>query len=133
MAHLAELSAATAADPLLPRVARVLRRRRNLPDTVTLDLVPADGAPLPSYLPGQFTMLYAFGVGEIAVSISGDSADTTRLVQTIRAVGPVSTALTKLRVGDMLGFRGPYGSAWPMAAADGQDVVVMAGGLGLAP
>ncbi len=122
-----------AADPFLPRVARVQRRLRDLPDTVTLELVSANGTELPSYQPGQFTMLYAFGVGEIPVSISGDASDRRRLVQTIRAVGPVSAALTRLGAGDCLGIRGPYGSAWPMQAAEGLDVVVMAGGLGLAP
>src|SRR4051812_19338874 len=113
MALQAEVQAGgPAADPLLPRIARVQRRTRDLPDTVTLEMVPTDGAPLPDYQPGQFTMLYVFGVGEIAVSISGDPADRSKLVQTIRAVGPVSAALNRLAVGDSLGFRGPYGSAW---------------------
>jgi len=121
------------ADAMVPRVVRVARRTRDLPDTVTLELVPGDGMPLPHYAPGQFTMMYAFGVGEIPVSISGDAADTARIVQTIRAVGKVSEALTRLAVGDALGLRGPYGTAWPVADGHGRDVVVVAGGLGLAP
>ncbi|MEJ0017437.1 MAG: FAD/NAD(P)-binding protein [Acetobacteraceae bacterium] len=125
--------AAPDGDPLLPRVARVLRRTRELPDTVTLELATADGSPFPAYRPGEFTMLYVFGVGEIPVSISGDPADRMRLVQTIRAVGPVSSALSRLSAGDVLGIRGPYGTAWPVAAAEGRDVLLMAGGLGLAP
>ena len=83
---------------MLPRIVRVSRRRRDdLPDTWTLDLVAADDTPLTRYAPGQFTMLYVFGVGEIPVSISGDAADPSRLVQTIRAVGKVSEAFGAAR------------------------------------
>ena len=131
MDRLAELAPVT--DAMIPRVARVVRRVRDLPDTVTLELVSADGAPMMRYAPGQFTMMYVLGVGEIPVSISGDASDTTRLVQTVRAVGKVSEAVTRLSAGDTLGLRGPYGTAWPVAEGYGRDVVVVAGGLGLAP
>jgi NAD(P)H-flavin reductase len=133
MDRLAELAPVIAPDAMLPRVVRVARRTRDLPDTWTLELVAADAAPLPRYAPGQFTMLYAFGVGEIPVSISGDASDGSRLVQTIRAVGKVSEALTRMAVGDTLGMRGPYGTAWPVSEGYDRDVVVVAGGLGLAP
>jgi NAD(P)H-flavin reductase len=115
---------------MVPQVARVRRRRRDLADVWTLELDMAAGAP--AYRPGQFNMLTAFGVGEAAISISGDPA-SGRLIHTIRAVGPVSAALTRLAVGDPIGLRGPFGVGWPMAAAEGRDVVVVAGGLGLAP
>ena len=118
---------------MVPRPVRVQKRTRDLPGTVTLELQAADGAPLPRYAPGQFTMLYVFGVGEIPVSISGDASDGSKLVQTIRSVGAVSDAVTKLEPNDVLGLRGPFGSAWPTAELEGQDVVVVAGGLGLAP
>jgi NAD(P)H-flavin reductase len=78
-------------------------------------------------------MLTAFGVGEAPISVSGDPGGSGQLVHTIRAVGPVSRALAQLRPGDVLGLRGPFGSGWPMAEATGRDVVIMAGGLGLAP
>ena len=133
MDRLADLAPMVASDPMLPRVVRVARRTRDLPDTWTLELVAADDAPLPRYAPGQFTMLYVFGVGEIPVSISGDAADPSRLVQTIRAVGKVSEALTRLTPGDTVGLRGPFGTAWPVADGYGRDVIVVAGGLGLAP
>jgi NAD(P)H-flavin reductase len=74
-----------------------------------------------------------FGVGEAAISVSGDPAEPCRLVHTIRAVGPVSSALTRLDAGDLLGLRGPFGTGWPMAEAAGRDVIIVAGGLGLAP
>ena len=92
---------------------------RELPDTWTLDLVAADGGPLMRYAPGQFTMMYVLGVGEIPVSISGDASDAARLVQTVRAVGKVSEAVTKLAAGDTLGCAGrtaPPGR-WPTAMA----------------
>jgi len=133
MDRVAEPLPVTQPDAMLPRVARVTRRTRELPDTWTLEMVAADEAPLPRYAPGQFTMMYVFGVGEIPVSISGDASDTSRLVQTVRAVGKVSEALTKLSVGDTLGLRGPFGTAWPVADFYEHDVVVVAGGLGLAP
>jgi NAD(P)H-flavin reductase len=118
---------------MLPRFVRVARRIRELPDTWTLELVSPNGGPLLHYAPGQFTMMYVFGVGEIPVSISGDAADVSHLRQTVRAVGKVSQAVTKLVPGDQLGLRGPYGTAWPVAEGYGRDVVVIAGGLGLAP
>jgi NAD(P)H-flavin reductase len=78
-------------------------------------------------------MLTAFGVGEVPISLSGDPVEQDRLLHTIRAVGPVSTALTRLTSGDEVGFRGPFGAGWPMAEAAARDIVVVAGGLGLAP
>jgi NAD(P)H-flavin reductase len=124
-------AATSAADPMLPCVVRVLDRRRDGPDVWTLGIAPPEGAP--PFAPGQFNMLTAFGVGEAAISVSGDPAEPGRLVHTIRAVGAVSTALTRLEAGDLLGLRGPFGIGWPMAEAAGRDVVVVAGGLGLAP
>jgi NAD(P)H-flavin reductase len=78
-------------------------------------------------------MLTVFGVGEVPISLSGDPGDPSRLVHTIRAVGPVSRALVQLKAGALVGLRGPYGVGWPIEAAAGRDVVVIAGGLGLAP
>lgn len=122
-------------DPMLPRIARVAAIRQEVAEVATLDLVLEgdQGADLAPFTPGQFNMLTAFGVGEAAISFSGDAREQSRLVHTIRAVGPVSTALTKLQPGASLGLRGPFGTGWPMPEADGQDVVVLAGGLGLAP
>jgi NAD(P)H-flavin reductase len=78
-------------------------------------------------------MLYLFGAGEVAISISGDPARGDELVHTVRAVGSVTTPLCTLRRGAQLGVRGPFGAGWPLAEAEGGDVVVVAGGLGLAP
>ena len=123
--------AAPQAEPFVPQLYRVGRVRRELADTMTLELAPLAG-PRPTFEPGQFNMLYAFGVGEVAISISG-AADATRFVHTIRKVGAVSTAIAQLKAGAMIGLRGPYGTSWPVVSSQGADVVFVAGGLGLAP
>jgi NAD(P)H-flavin reductase len=128
----ANASAADPADPMLPRVARVRRRRRDGPDVFTLD-IEAEDKHVAVFAPGQFNMLTVFGVGEVPISFSGDPARPGFVVHTVRAVGPVSTALTRLVPGDVVGLRGPFGTNWPMSEASGRDVVLVAGGLGLAP
>ena len=120
------------ADPMLPRPCRVLERRREMEGVVTLVLEwsPQEWG---GFQPGQFNMLYAPGVGEVPISISSDPAEPDRLAHTIRSVGQVSHALTRLRPGDWLGVRGPLGNGWPLHEAAGADLVIAAGGLGLAP
>jgi NAD(P)H-flavin reductase len=110
---------------------RILRVARDTADTFTLHFdVTRRGHP---FAPGQFNMLYVFGVGEVAISISGDPGEPESLVHTIRAVGTVTTAMKALRRGSTLGVRGPYGSGWPLRDAVGKDVLLVAGGLGIAP
>jgi NAD(P)H-flavin reductase len=123
------VAAATATGPMVPRIAYVRQRRREAPQVWTLD-IEGDGL---AFVPGQFNMLTVFGVGEVPISLSGDPARPSSLTHTIRAVGPVSTALAKLGPGDVVGIRGPFGAGWPMPATAGCDVVIVAGGLGLAP
>jgi NAD(P)H-flavin reductase len=124
---------ASAADPLRPRPCAVQRLRNDTHDTFTLELAPPDGGGGFSFEPGQFNMLYVFGVGEIPISISGDPAEPRALLHTTREVGTVTQAMRKLRRGDMLGVRGPFGTHWPVDEAAGRDVVIVAGGIGLAP
>ena len=121
-----------AQDPMLPRRYRVKRMWKELGDVASLELEPIDGEPVP-FQPGQFNMLYAFGIGEVAISISGDPADGSSLVHTIRDVGAVSGALSGVSDGDVIGVRGPFGTAWPVAQETGRNIVFVAGGLGLAP
>ncbi|MEW5978924.1 MAG: FAD/NAD(P)-binding protein [Acidobacteriota bacterium] len=120
-------------EPMSPQPVQVKRVMRDTHDTFTLELVPPAGNGLPSFLPGQFNMLYIFGVGEVPISISGDSGVPEVLLHTTREVGVVTRAMRKLKAGDTLGLRGPFGSAWPVADAEGDDVVIVAGGIGLAP
>jgi len=114
----------------VPQPLRVSRVRRETADVATLDLAPV--SPF-AFAAGQFNMLYVFGLGEVAISISGDPAKKDRIVHTVRALGAVSGALARLRRDAVVGVRGPYGSCWPVAEAEGSDVVLIAGGLGLAP
>jgi len=118
---------------LLPHLFRVETRRRETADTFTLTLGPAGGAPEWPFAPGQFNMLTAFGIGEVPISISGDPARPERLVHTIRAVGAATQALCRLVRGELLGVRGPFGTAWPVKEAEDSDLIIVAGGLGLAP
>jgi NAD(P)H-flavin reductase len=104
-----------------------------LVDVWTLELEASDGGGPVKFRPGQFTMVYVFGIGEVPLSISGDPAKPDVLVHTVRAVGTVTQAVCASKKGSVLGVRGPYGAGWPVEAALGRDVVIMAGGLGLAP
>ena len=120
------------ADPMIPELYRIASRRRELDDTFTLELTGPDGADF-HFQPGQFNMLYLFGTGESPISISGDPEQPGKLVHTIRAVGKVTEGLKRCKPGDIIGVRGPFGTTWPVEQAAGHDVLVVTGGLGLAP
>ena len=124
------MTAMTTTSPYLPTAMPIARAVRELADVFTWTFdVPGGFA----FQPGQFNMLYVHGVGEVPISISGDPATPERLIHTIRAVGAVTRVMARLGEGDVMGVRGPYGSAWPIDDAKGRDVLVIAGGLGLAP
>ncbi|WP_225753858.1 FAD/NAD(P)-binding protein [Actinotalea sp. Marseille-Q4924] len=119
-------------DPMRPVPYRLEHLRQETRDTYTLELAPVDGEPL-RYGAGQFTMLDAFGVGEVPISISGDPTRAGLLEHTIRDVGAVTHALVSASPGDVLGVRGPFGTTWDVTDGQGGDVVLVAGGIGLAP
>lgn len=120
-------------DPMLPRPYRVRRVRRETHDVFTLELTPEhDDGPM-TFAAGQCNMLYMFGMGEVPISISGNPLRPQPLVHTIRAVGTVTSAMRTLKRGAVLGVRGPFGTPWPVSEAMEKDVVLLAGGLGLAP
>jgi NAD(P)H-flavin reductase len=116
-----------------PRPFVVRQPTRETGDTFSLSLTAAESGDVLRFEPGQFNMLYVFGVGEVPISISGDPATPEVLVHTIRAVGAVTRALQKLKKGDVVGVRGPFGTAWPVELAHGHDLVLVTGGIGLAP
>ena len=119
------------APPYLPEPHRIARKHRETEDTWTFELEPPRAAT--RFVSHRaVTMVYAFGAGEVPISISGDPSQDDRLVHTVRAVGATTRAICALERGGMLGIRGPYGTAWPLAPAEGGDVVVAAGGIGLA-
>jgi NAD(P)H-flavin reductase len=122
---------ATAGAPWIePQLWQVTQTRLEAPGVVTLGLVPPE--PF-EFLPGQFNMLYQPGIGEVPISISGDPAQTGHVLHTIRDVGLVTRALCALRPGQRVCVRGPYGTSWPVTAAEGGDLVIVAGGIGLPP
>jgi anaerobic sulfite reductase subunit B len=116
---------------MTPYLHRVLSREQETKDTWTLELEPVGEAVRPRA--GQFDMLYAFGVGEVPISTSGDHLGHGPLTHTIRAVGAVTRALCALDPGAFVGVRGPFGNEWPLAEVAGGDLVIVAGGIGLAP
>ena len=127
------MAEAALSSPYLPETFRIRRRLRETADTWTLELEPAAGGEVFAFEPGQFTMVYAFGAGEVPISISGDPARRDRLVHTIRVAGATTRAICSITRGGTLGIRGPYGTAWPVDRAEGGDLVIAAGGIGLAP
>lgn len=119
----------------MPLPARVVGLRDENFNTRSYELEIVDSAIRARYrwAPGQFNMLYVPGIGEAAISISSDSEAPQTLTHTVRMVGSVTRAMKKLGVGDVLGIRGPFGAGWPLHLLNGQDLVLVSGGIGLAP
>jgi NAD(P)H-flavin reductase len=120
-------------DSMLPQAYVVREAAKETPDTFTLTLRPESGSNSTRFAPGQFSMLWTFGVGELPISISGDPGKEDQLVYTVRSVGKATNALVSQKEGTSVGVRGPFGNGWPVDAARGRDLVVVAGGIGLAP
>jgi NAD(P)H-flavin reductase len=99
-------------------------------DTTTLRLA-TDDASLLAARPGQFVMVAVPAFAIPPISISRIRPDGLEL--TIRAAGPATSFLTRLRPGAELALRGPLGRPWPIEDAYGRDVAIVAGGIGLAP
>ena len=117
--------------PMVPAPFALASKRQETHDTWTLELRPLAGSF--AFEPGQFMMLSASGAGEVPISISGDPSQTAALLHTVRAVGLATRAICQAAPGEVLGARGPYGRPWPLTELDGADVLVVAGGIGLAP
>jgi NAD(P)H-flavin reductase len=120
-------------NPMLTYPHSIKRIQQETYDTFTLELKPKGKIQTKPFAPGQFNMLYVFGVGEVPISISGDPAKRDVLVHTTRSVGTVTNAMRKLRQGDLIGVRGPFGTSWPMEEGKGCDIVFVAGGIGMPP
>ncbi|MGD0002355.1 MAG: Ni/Fe hydrogenase subunit gamma, partial [Bryobacteraceae bacterium] len=133
MTTLLEPPAVSPSRPLMePRPGRLVGLVKETYDTFTLTLEPPEGVDA-RFRPGQFSMLYDYGVGELPISISGDPERPEQLVYTIRSVGPVTTSIVTRQPGESIGVRGPFGTPWPMKEARGKSVLIVAGGIGLAP
>lgn len=122
------------APALAPTPLRIRAARQENAECATIEL---DSSSLPPgqlrASPGQFNMLYVFGVGESAISVTGDCEEPGQVLHTFRSVGPVTGAMRRLQPGETIGVRGPYGTGWPLDLAEGGDVILVAGGIGLAP
>ncbi len=119
----------------LPHEAEIVERIEESPTIFTLRLRftnPEINAQY-SFAPGQFNMVYLYGVGEVPISIVSDPDGDGLYDHTIRVVGRVTRGLAKLKTGDRIGIRGPYGRGWPLTEAEGHDVLIVTGGLGCAP
>ena len=117
----------------MPVPCRIKKVIRESSDVFTFEIEPPKSFEKFEFLPGQFNMLYVFGTGEVPVSISGNPENRRNLIHTVRAVGTVTNALCKLESGDMLGVRGAFGSDWQIEKQCGKDIILVAGGIGLAP
>lgn len=122
-------------DCYLPYAAEIVNRIQESPSIFTLQLRFTDASQRRHYTfkPGQFNMLSLFGVGEVAISLTSDPEMRGEFTHTIRAVGRVTKALARLKVGDSIGIRGPYGRGWPVELALDKEIVIVTGGLGCAP
>lgn len=119
----------------VPTVAEIMQFTRETKSIFTLHLsfVERYRHQTYSFHPGQFNMVYLYGVGEVAISIVSDPDQKEIFSHTIRAIGRVTKALQKLQVGDLVGIRGPFGRGWPLHNVKGKDIVIVTGGLGCAP
>ncbi len=122
-------------DRYLPYETEIVERIQETPTIFTLRLRFTDPQLQKNYSfqPGQFNMLYLYGVGEVAISIVSDPENNTLYDHAIRMVGRVTKGLAKLKQGDYLGVRGPFGRGWPLQKTQQKDVIIITGGLGCAP
>ncbi len=122
-------------DGMIPHFAKLTSIKPESPGihTYGIEFLDPDFGKAYRFLPGQFNMLYVPGIGEVAISISSDPNKPEALLHTIRIAGNVTQAIDHLRVDGTLGVRGPYGSSWPVEAAEGKDIIFVGGGIGLAP
>lgn len=119
----------------LPFDAEIVERVQESTDIFTLKLRFTDPQKQQEYsfVPGQFNMMYLFGVGEVPISIISDPDKSSYYSHTIRRVGRITNGLSLLKTGDHIGLRGPFGRGWPLKKAEGKDILIITGGLGCAP
>lgn len=122
-------------DPLCPHPAIVRSVEPETPGVAMLRIEFQDQSRQEQYRvqPGQFNMIFVPGIGEVPISVSHLPLEGPGIGHTIRFVGRVTRVIEELGPGAILGLRGPYGRGWPIEQARGRDVLVVAGGLGLAP
>lgn len=126
---------ALTANPYQPAVAHIVRIHRMVADNHLFTVRFADDRQAAAFRhrPGQFVMLSVPGAGEAPISISSSPTRPEVLELCVRRVGRVTNALYRLRATDHVGVRGPYGNGFPVERLEGNDLLLVAGGLGMAP
>lgn len=122
----------TNGSPYLPQMAEVRRAEKLTELEKFFALRFPDGRAL-GHQPGQFVEVSLFGIGEAPISICSSPTDSEGFELCVRASGSVTNALHRLEAGSQVGIRGPFGRGYPMSEMEGSDVLVVAGGIGLAP
>jgi NAD(P)H-flavin reductase len=110
----------------------VVERQSLCDDVVSLRLKLTDRKPF-NFHPGQFVMLSVAGFGEVPIGITTSPKEKGYIEVAVRSVGGVTRKLCSLSVGDKVGINGPFGNGFPLAKLKGRDVVLITGGIGLAP
>jgi len=98
---------------------------------VTMD--SSDGTGRFEYKSGQFAEVSVPGVGEAPISISSSPTRPEAIEFSIRRVGELTNALHELKPGDKIGIRGPFGNFFPLEEMEGRNLLIIGGGIGLAP
>jgi sulfhydrogenase subunit gamma (sulfur reductase) len=119
----------------LPAPVRIADMRDETPDvrTFTLEFVDESVGERMSFEPGQFGEYSVFGAGECTFCIASSPTRLPRLECSFKLVGKVTGALRACGVGDVIGFRGPYGNWFPVEEMKGKNIVFVGGGIGMAP
>jgi NAD(P)H-flavin reductase len=122
-------------NPYQPYLARIVRIYRMVPDNhlFTLRFLDHQLAAGFQHQPGQFVMLSLPGTGEAPISISSSPSRPGILELCVRRAGRVTNALYRMKTNDVVGLRGPYGNGFPVHDIVGNDLLLAAGGLGMAP
>ncbi|MFB0564366.1 MAG: FAD/NAD(P)-binding protein [Candidatus Aminicenantaceae bacterium] len=125
----------TQANPFVPETARIVRMYHLTEDVkfFQVRIVDMEKALSFKYRPGQFAMISVLGAGEAPFSISSTPSRPGLLEFCIRKVGTVTNALFRMKENDLIGFRGPYGNGFPIEKMIHKDIIIVMGGLGVAP
>ena len=118
---------------MVPSIATILGRREETPDTMTYQLSWREERDRFAFRPGQFFELSVFGAGEAPFCLASSPHREDGIEATVRRCGRVTDALAALLPGDEVGIRGPFGNGFDVDAARGQDLLFVAGGIGLPP
>ena len=128
-----QIQAVDTSRPMEPYWAEIMEIKNEAPGIATYWLRFKDPALRAGYSfkPGQFNMIFVPGYGEVAISISSDPGNNELIGHTVRAAGSVTNKITRMKVGDVVGLRGPFGTSWPLEQCKGSDVLISTGGIGL--